>query len=95
MIISDTHNIIHGEDDECTKSFADVLFHCGDLTNRGGSNSYKKALAMPGALKAALKLVIAGNHGVDSDNHSTRETSQDVEPSIKYTQKLLVCHTHL
>lgn len=99
MIISDTYNIIHGDDDERTESFhlpeADVLFHCGDLTNRGSSDSYKKALAIPGALRAELKLRIAGNHDVDSDKHSTRETSQDVEPSIKYTQKLLVCHTNM
>ena len=46
---------------------ADVLLHCGDLTNVGGLSSFKKALQMLGCIDAELKLVIAGNHDLELD----------------------------
>ena len=76
MIISDTHNLILGDDDERAKSFhlphVDVLLHWDDLTNRSGPNSYEQVLAMLGALRAELKLVIHRNNAVDVDKHGIR-----------------------
>ena len=46
---------------------ADVLLHCGDLTQVGGVSSFKKALKMLGSMEADLKLVIAGNHDLELD----------------------------
>jgi Calcineurin-like phosphoesterase len=72
LIISDTHNF---EFDECYESCylrqpvprADVVLHCGDLTQVGGLSMYKKALKMLGSIDAELKLVIAGNHDLSLD----------------------------
>ena len=46
---------------------ADVLLHCGDLTQIGGVSSFKKALEMLRSIDADLKLVIAGNHDLELD----------------------------
>lgn len=72
LIISDTHNF---EFDDCKESCrlrqptprADVVLHCGDLTQVGGLSMYKKALKMLGGIDAELKLVIAGNHDLSLD----------------------------
>lgn len=70
LVISDTHDFEFGTD---SRAFAlpvpkaDVVLHCGDLTNVGGSSSFKIALKMLGAIDAVKKLVIAGNHDLDLD----------------------------
>ena len=46
---------------------ADVLLHCGDLTQVGGVSSFKRALKMLGSIDAELKLVIPGNHDLELD----------------------------
>ena len=73
LIISDTHNF-EFEDHETNPlplhlptPKADVLLHCGDLTQFGGLSCYKKALKMLGQIPAELKVVIAGNHELDLD----------------------------
>ncbi|KAJ8612025.1 hypothetical protein MRB53_037668 [Persea americana] len=62
LIISDTHNQDFTFDGE-----VDVVLHCGDITECGGLENHRKAIQNLGALKAELKLVIAGNHDLDLD----------------------------
>jgi len=67
LVLSDTHNF-EFDDSKHTCPFrrplpkADVVLHCGDLTQCGGLSAYKKALKMLGEIDAELRLVIAGNH---------------------------------
>jgi predicted phosphodiesterase len=73
LIISDTHNLeLDNSNDSChfrqPVPRADVILHCGDLTQVGGLSMYKKALKMLGSLDAELKLVIAGNHDISLDD---------------------------
>ena len=73
LVISDTHNFQFGDETEVRGEFqhpapkADVLLHCGDLTQVGGLPSYKSLLKFLGKIDAELKLVIAGNHDLDLD----------------------------
>lgn len=73
MVISDTHNYKF-DDAVQTLSLqpptpnADVLLHCGDLTEVGGISCFKKALKMLASVDAELKLVIPGNHDLEFDN---------------------------
>lgn len=55
----------------------DVLLHCGDLTQVGGTSAYKKALKMLGSFDAELKLVIAGNHDISLDGEYWRTHLED------------------
>ena len=74
LVISDTHNFqLHDTDGDSyplrlPTPKADVLLHCGDLTQVGGIPSFKKALRMLGSIDAELKLVIAGNHDLELDS---------------------------
>jgi predicted phosphodiesterase len=76
LIISDTHDLKPGDAEEVGGHFeplrrrvprADVILHCGDLTQNGGISYYKAALKMLGAMDAELKIVTAGNHDLDLD----------------------------
>lgn len=73
LVISDTHNFEFGDPGQGSQPFtlpspkADVLLHCGDLTQVGGVPSFKKALKMLGSIDAELKLVIPGNHDLELD----------------------------
>ena len=75
LIISDTHNFSFTSDQNTAKPLplhlptpaADVLLHCGDLTETGKRAYYGQAIEMLGQIPAELKLVIAGNHEVDLD----------------------------
>jgi Icc-related predicted phosphoesterase len=71
LIVSDTHEL----ELRSTGPFrlnspqekADVVLHCGDLTENGSIKGYKKALQLLGEINAELKLVIAGNHEISLD----------------------------
>lgn len=71
LIISDTHNYLPGNDPSQAFRFplpkVDVVLHCGDLTENGSTESYKRALSMFCSIEAELKLVIPGNHDIDLD----------------------------
>ena len=60
-IISDTHNA------QPALPAADLLIHCGDLTNVGHIAEYAPQIAMLKAAPAPLKMVIAGNHDITLD----------------------------
>lgn len=62
LILSDTHSV---ELADLPK--ADVVLHCGDLTENGVPEDYEKALRMLERTNAELKLVIAGNHHLTLD----------------------------
>ncbi|KAJ8611367.1 hypothetical protein MRB53_038037 [Persea americana] len=73
MIISDTHNAtlypansLFGYREGLPE--VDVLLHCGDMTEEGGLHEYENTLDMLGNIKAAVKLVIAGNHDITLDS---------------------------
>ncbi|KAF2216522.1 hypothetical protein CERZMDRAFT_104774 [Cercospora zeae-maydis SCOH1-5] len=71
LILSDTHDFDPETADLCPLKKAlpgvDVVLHCGELTSVGGTRSYQKALEVLRQLDTELKLVIAGNHGIDLD----------------------------
>ena len=73
LIISDTHSqpLFPASDVKHAYRYplpqADVLLHCGDVTEYGRLDEYKKALAMLASADAELKLVIAGNHDMSLD----------------------------
>ena len=75
LILSDTHNFDFADTSEGPRPLqlptppVDVLLHCGDLTQVGGVYSFKRALKMLGSMEAELKLVIAGNHDLELDQH--------------------------
>jgi len=81
LVISDTHNFEF--DSASGGAFSlplpkvDVVLHCGDLTNVGGSFSFKNVLKMLGAIEAEKKLVIAGNHDLDLDKEYWRSSLQE------------------
>ncbi|CAL3969105.1 unnamed protein product [Diplocarpon coronariae] len=80
MIISDTHDFEFGQAEKVDGSLtlptpkADVLLHCGDLTQVGGLSSYGRLLKMLRMIDAELKLVIAGNHDLDLDRKHWEST---------------------
>lgn len=45
----------------------DVVLHCGDITENGGLENYRRSIEGLASIKAELKLVIAGNHDIDLD----------------------------
>ena len=68
LIISDTHDLdIIKTPIQLPTPRADVLLHCGDLTEYGGLPTFEKAVRMPKDIDAELKLVIAGNHDLELD----------------------------
>ncbi|KAE8859390.1 hypothetical protein P3342_010930 [Pyrenophora teres f. teres] len=58
---------------------ADVLLHCGDLTQVGGLSSFKRAIEDVKSSDAELKLIIAGNHDLELDEVWVRENMEDEE----------------
>lgn len=65
LIISDTHDL--AVRDLPKLPTADVVLHCGDITEDGDIKSYKKTIDALATLPAELKLVIAGNHDISLD----------------------------
>ncbi|KAF2654142.1 Metallo-dependent phosphatase [Lophiostoma macrostomum CBS 122681] len=62
LILSDTHS-----HKLATYPAADVLLHCGDLTDDGSPSSIRSALLELSKAPCPLKLVIAGNHEISLD----------------------------
>ncbi|KAF9699708.1 hypothetical protein EKO04_002647 [Ascochyta lentis] len=85
LILSDTHNEWPYSADHLAPK-ADILIHCGDLTQYGGLPSFKRAIDNINSMDAELKLVIAGNHDVDPDPawlQKFAEDDNDVEIGAK------------
>jgi Icc-related predicted phosphoesterase len=96
LVISDTHNFEF--DSASGGAFSlplpkvDVVLHCGDLTNVGGSSSFKNVLKMLGAIDAEKKLVIAGNHDLDLDKEYWRSSLQEGDDPEKVEKEHLEEH---
>ncbi|PSN62093.1 Metallo-dependent phosphatase [Corynespora cassiicola Philippines] len=69
LIVSDTHDLDFNQQirERLALPPADVIPHCGDLTDDGAIEGYKKAAEWLLSLEAELKLVIAGNHDLSLD----------------------------
>ena len=71
LVVSDTHDFDFtagtSQPLQLPTPKADVLLHCGDLTQVGGVASFKRVLKMLGRIDAELKLVIPGNHDLELD----------------------------
>ncbi|KAI1403371.1 ser/Thr protein phosphatase family protein [Hypoxylon fuscum] len=70
LIISDTHADAF---DIRPEHKADVVIHCGDLTEESKIDEYRRALQLLEDLDAPLKLVIAGNHDFTLDTPVFKE----------------------
>jgi len=69
--MSDTHNLALTTNTSLPFRLpapeADVVLHCGDLTEDGRIEDLQKAIQMIGSIEAELRLVIAGNHELSLD----------------------------
>ena len=80
LIISDTHavNLTNHPGRPETIIFsppfpkADVVLHCGDLTNSGRLREFIKTIDTIAKIDAELKLIIAGNHDLSLDDEYMR-----------------------
>ncbi|KAF2104088.1 Metallo-dependent phosphatase [Rhizodiscina lignyota] len=84
LILSDTHD----EYDELQSlPKADVLLHCGDLTQTGSLSSYQRVIDMMKQVPAELKLIIAGDQDISLDaewwKRNLIEDEDDPEESRK------------
>jgi hypothetical protein len=78
LVISDTHST-WPYTPSCPAPPCDVLIHCGDLTQVGGLSAYKKAIQDISTVDVKLKLIIAGNHDLDLDEHWVQKNAEDGE----------------
>ena len=96
LVLTDTHNFEFTVDTSQPLKLptpkADVLLHCGDLTEVGGVSSLTRALKMLGSIDAELKLVIPGNHDLEldkafweaqRDEEGKAEDPEDHDPAVK------------
>ncbi|PYI31264.1 Metallo-dependent phosphatase [Aspergillus indologenus CBS 114.80] len=65
LILSDTHG--HELPEECSQHHADVVIHCGDLTDCSYLTEFQTTIQQLQRLDAPLKLVIPGNHDFTLD----------------------------
>jgi predicted phosphodiesterase len=76
LIISDTHSAWPYTFANPSPP-ADILLHCGDLTQVGGLPAYRKAIEDIKTASAELKLIIAGNHDLNLDEEWVRANAQE------------------
>jgi predicted phosphodiesterase len=80
FIISDTH----GAEFEIKEAQrADVVIHCGDLTEESKIEEIRSTLQFLKGLKATLKLVIAGNHDFTLDLPTFRSNIKNANPPLE------------
>lgn len=80
FIISDTHG---AEFEVKEAQSADIVIHCGDLTEESKIEEIRNALQFLKSLKATLKLVIAGNHDFTLDLPTFRSNITDANPPLE------------
>lgn len=85
LIISDTHGSEFAPEDRPMQA-ADVVLHCGDLTDGSKLSEYRTAIDTLKALDAPVKLVIAGNHDFTMDfaafTAKVRDADQSLDPEL-------------
>lgn len=82
LIVSDTH----GEDFSCEdrpQQYADVVLHCGDLTDGSKLEEFQTSINMLKSIDAPLKLVIAGNHDFTMDIAAFEAKLAEVVPPLE------------
>ncbi|KAK2050155.1 Metallo-dependent phosphatase [Colletotrichum somersetense] len=87
FVISDTHGLRLRY-----KHQADVVIHCGDLTNESELEEYRNLIKDLSSVKAPLKLVVPGNHDFTLDIPRFKRRAVEVQhgnPEVKkkYTEK--------
>jgi Icc-related predicted phosphoesterase len=75
LVISDTHDTWPYTDS--SPPAADVLLHCGDLTQVGGLASFKRAMEHIKSMTVEKKLIIAGNHDLELDSAWVRKIAEE------------------
>lgn len=81
LIISDTHGL-GNLPASITNQQADVAIHCGDLTAESKIDEFKASIRLLQAVKAPLKLVIAGNHDFTIDVPVFERRAADACPPL-------------
>lgn len=85
LVISDTDGQ-RFEIQGAQKVNADVVIHCGDLTDESKIDEFRTTLDLLRQLPAPLKLVIPGNHDLTLDKPTFRqrlaEATQIIEPEL-------------
>ncbi|KAK5994852.1 putative rhamnogalacturonate lyase C [Cladobotryum mycophilum] len=66
LIISDTHGMQFSSEAK-PREHADVVIHCGDLTEHSKLEEFRQAIQLLDEINAPIKLVIAGNHDFTLD----------------------------
>ncbi|KAF4450281.1 Metallophosphoesterase domain-containing protein 1 [Fusarium austroafricanum] len=90
LIISDTHGL-RFEPDKKPLEPADVVIHCGDLTNDSMLHDFEETIQLLKEVNAPIKIAIAGNHDFSLDNlafkekidEASRLAQEDLDESIK------------
>ncbi|KAI1170080.1 ser/Thr protein phosphatase family protein [Nemania sp. FL0916] len=80
LVISDTHA---NSFDVLPEHKADVLIHCGDLTDESKIEEYHKTIALIKAIDAPLKLVIGGNHDFTLDTPTFKRQIDDAAEPLE------------
>ena len=79
IVLSDTHG--DGLNKDCLAA-ADVVLHCGDLTEESKLHEFETAIATLKTLHAPVKLVIAGNHDFTLDIPTFRTKLAAITPAL-------------
>ncbi|KAI0133554.1 Metallo-dependent phosphatase-like protein [Xylariales sp. AK1849] len=83
FIVSDTHGEVFDVKEE---QRADVVIHCGDLTEESKIDEFRTTINLLRQLPAPLKLVISGNHDLTLDEPTFKqrilEATQPIEPDL-------------
>ncbi|KAF3016459.1 hypothetical protein E8E14_007989 [Neopestalotiopsis sp. 37M] len=80
LVISDTHGQVF---DVREGQQADVVIHCGDLTEESKIDEFRTTIDLLRQLPAPLKLVIAGNHDLTLDEPTFKKRLSEAPHSIE------------
>lgn len=81
FILSDTHGI-ELPSDKKPLEYADVVIHCGDLTEESKLEEFQASIRLLDSIQAPLKLVIAGNHDFTMDIPTFKKKIADIDPPL-------------
>ena len=82
LVLSDTHGVDFSREDRPTQR-ADVVLHCGDLTDGSKLDEYRCTLDLLKQIDAPLKLVIAGNHDFTMDAAAFQTKVTEAVPPLE------------
>ena len=81
LIVSDTHGM-QFRSEERLLQHADVVIHCGDLTEESKLEEYRTSIRLLKDIHAPLKLVIAGNYDFTVDIPSFKKKVAEARPPL-------------